>query len=232
MKKYLAQIYTNARLMNDELVSETLRRFGPFESLLDVGCWDGVLTLNYAKAAGAKKIYGIEVVKEKSDEAEKRGIKCFSLKADQDIWPFKDGSLDCVVSNQVIEHLSDVDHFLGEASRVLRKGGVLVTSTNNLASWHNIFALFFGWAPFDLTNSSKVTLGIGNPVAVHRAEKTEISSWTHKCIYTPRWLFEWQEQFGLSKLNHFGSGFYPLPASVGNIFKNHAAFMIIATIKK
>lgn len=232
LKGYLARMYDDAHRVNDKYVLETLKQAGPFESLLDVGCWDGVLTLDYAKAAKVKRIYGIEVVKEKSVEAEKKGIVCYALKADQDRWPFEDGSIDCVVSNQVIEHLSDVDHFFSEAARVLRKGGVLVTSTNNLASWHNIFPLFFGWAPFDLTNSSKVSAGIGNPMAVHRGEKTELSTWTHKCVYTPRWLFEWQKLFGLSRRSFFGSGFYPLPPRVGNIFKNHAAFMIIATVKR
>lgn len=232
LKKFLSKMYDDARKVNDKYVLQTLKQVGPFESLLDVGCWDGVLTLQYAKAAKARRIHGIEIVKEKSIEAEKKGISCSSLKADQDRWPFEDGTIDCVVSNQVIEHLSDVDHFFSEASRVLRKGGVLVTSTNNLSSWHNILPLFFGWTPFDLTNSSKISAGIGNPIAVHRGEQTEIASWTHKCVYTPKWLFEWQMLFGLSRLSSYGSGFYPFPARVGNIFKNHAAFMIIATMKR
>jgi hypothetical protein len=83
----------------------------------------------------------------------------------------------------------------------------------------------------DLTNSSTLAKGIGNPMAVHGGEKVELATWTHKCIYTPRWLFEWQKLYGLIQTNRMATGFYPFPASWGNIFKNHAAFMIITTKK-
>ena len=232
MKKIFANMYGDARHLNDDLILKTLHDLGPFDSLLDVGCWNGELTEKYAKAANAKRVLGIEVVDKKAGEARKKGVICHSCQADRDVWPYENESIDCVVSNQVIEHLSDVDHFFKEASRVLRKNGVLITSTNNLASWHNIGALFFGWAPFDLTNSTKISAGIGNPLSVHRGENIEHASWTHKCIYTPRWLFEWQNLYGLKKVSHHGAGFYPLPARIGNIFKNHAAFMVIATRKK
>lgn len=232
MKEKLVKMYGNAMIFNDHLVSESIKMNGPFESILDVGCWDGEKTIDYARACGAKNVYGIEIVKDMSDKARENGIKCSSLKADQDIWPFQNESIDCVVTNQVIEHLSDLDHFFSEASRVLKKGGFLITSTNNLASWHNIFSLFFAWTPFDLTNSSKISSGIGNPLAVHRGEECKRTTWTHKCIYTPRWLFEWQSLYGLRKISHMGSGFYPFPASWGNFFKNHAAFMIITTQKR
>jgi len=154
-EKMLAGMYENARRLNDSYVSRSIEKHGPRAVLLDVGCWDGVLTADYAKAAKAQKILGIEVVKEASDKAVQRGIECHALRADVDPWPFQNESIDCVVSNQVVEHLSDLDHYFSEASRVLKKGGILVTSTNNLASWHNIGALFWGWAPFDLTNSSR-----------------------------------------------------------------------------
>ncbi len=231
MKKFLAGMYERARLLNDDYVSKSIKVNGEIDSILDVGCWNGELTMYYAQAGNAKKIYGIEVVKEMSDKATEKGIQCYALRADQDIWPFNDNSIDCVVSNQVVEHLSDLDHYFKEAARVLKPGGILVTSTNNLGSWHNIFALLWGWAPFDLTNSSKITAGIGNPLSVHRSEKVELSTWTHKCIYTPRWLFEWQKLYGLKFSNQMATGFYPFPASWGNIFKNHAAFMIITTKK-
>jgi SAM-dependent methyltransferase len=231
MKNFLAKMYINAREQNDRYLIGSIKRFGPFKTLLDIGCWDGELTMKYALAASAKEVLGMEVVKEMAEKAEQKGIKCVSLRADQDTWPFEDNSLDCIVSNQVIEHLSYLDHFFSESTRTLKKGGVIITSTNNLSSWHNIFALLFGWAPFDLSNSSSIAAGIGNPLSVHRGEKSGPPSWTHKCIYTPRWLFEWQQLYGLQKLSHMGAGFYPLTASMGNVFKNHAAFMIIATKK-
>ena len=82
--------------------------------------------------------------------------------------PYDDESFDVVCSNQVIEHLARTDNFVSEILRVLRPGGYAVTSTENLASWHNIAALALGWQPFSLSNVSKV-LGLGNPLAIYRS---------------------------------------------------------------
>lgn len=43
--------------------------------------------------------------------------------------PFDDACFDVVLSFQVIEHVEDVDRYLGEAHRVLRPGGTLVVIT-------------------------------------------------------------------------------------------------------
>jgi SAM-dependent methyltransferase len=40
-----------------------------------------------------------------------------------DPWPFASGSVDIVVSNQVLEHVADHEHFFAETARVLRDGG-------------------------------------------------------------------------------------------------------------
>ena len=41
-------------------------------------------------------------------------------------WPYKDDFFDVIVSNQVCEHVEDLDQFLGEVSRTLRPGGIAV----------------------------------------------------------------------------------------------------------
>jgi SAM-dependent methyltransferase len=41
-----------------------------------------------------------------------------------DRWPYEDGSFDLVVSNHVIEHVSDLDFVFSEIRRVLKDGGV------------------------------------------------------------------------------------------------------------
>jgi SAM-dependent methyltransferase len=173
------------------------------------------------------------VVAAKALEAQSRGIATFSVRADSAPWPVESASLDCVVSNQVIEHLSDVDHFLAEATRCLRPGGVLVTSTNNLSSWHNVASVFMGWAPFDLTNSSRKANGIGNPLALHKGEALEQgASWCHKCVYTERWLNEWFELYGLDPVRTYGAGYYPLPGAVGRVLRRHCAFITLVSRKR
>lgn len=41
-------------------------------------------------------------------------------------WPVDDAAFDVAVSNQVLEHVTDLDHFMAELSRVLRPGGVSI----------------------------------------------------------------------------------------------------------
>jgi SAM-dependent methyltransferase len=43
-----------------------------------------------------------------------------------DPWPFDNESMDVVLSNQVLEHVFDYDHFFHELSRVLRPGGTSI----------------------------------------------------------------------------------------------------------
>jgi len=73
-------------------------------SLLDVGCGDGRLTLEFAEASGATELYGIEYVDELRKQAEERGIRCSS----EDLngrWGYDDASFDLILSSQNIEHL-------------------------------------------------------------------------------------------------------------------------------
>src|SRR5581483_7858547 len=47
-----------------------------------------------------------------------------------------DGSADGVVSFQVLEHVADLDWYLGECRRVLRPGGWLLLSTHGVWLYH------------------------------------------------------------------------------------------------
>jgi SAM-dependent methyltransferase len=46
------------------------------------------------------------------------------LLTSRDPWPFADGSIQVVLSNQVLEHVADHRHFLAETHRVLADGGL------------------------------------------------------------------------------------------------------------
>jgi SAM-dependent methyltransferase len=233
LKKALNAMYAGAMALNDRNVCDSLTENGPFDRILDVGCWDGEKTMKYAKAAGALHVDGIEIVPAMAEAATRKGIRTIAIRADVDSWPYPDATFPCVISNQVIEHLSDVDRFIGEAARVLKPGGVLVTSTNNLSSWHNIVSLAFGWAPFDLTNSSALAVGIGNPLALHKGEPpANGASWCHKCVFTSRWLEDWFSLYGLERVSTLGAGYYPFPSRLGRLLPTHSAFITVVARKR
>lgn len=43
-------------------------------------------------------------------------------------WPLADASFDTVLCTQVLEHVADLDHVMGEIARVLKPGGALIVS--------------------------------------------------------------------------------------------------------
>jgi glycosyltransferase involved in cell wall biosynthesis/predicted SAM-dependent methyltransferase len=60
--------------------------------------------------------------------------------------PFKDGSFDCVMSSQVIEHIRYDESIFSEMNRVLRAGGTLILGTPDYATigWRTIEPIY-GW---------------------------------------------------------------------------------------
>lgn len=59
-------------------------------------------------------------------------------------------SADVLFLCEVIEHLYNPDLVVLECRRVLRKGGSLIITTPNLASWFNRILQFFGYFPLNL----------------------------------------------------------------------------------
>ena len=116
-------------------------------TLLDVGCWDGGTTIEYSRAAGGARAYGIEVFQDPASQAAGRGISVAVMDLERDRFPWADQSIDLVVCNQVFEHLKNVWLPMSEIARVLCAGGHLVFSVPNLASLHNRALLAFGRQP-------------------------------------------------------------------------------------
>lgn len=58
-------------------------------------------------------------------------------------FPLADGWADCIVANQVIEHVYNPFHFAREAYRSLRPGGRLVVTTPNIRYLKNIWWIVF-----------------------------------------------------------------------------------------
>ena len=142
--------------------------------------------------------------------------------------PFEDGTFDAVVSNQVIEHVFDTDHFVAESHRVLKPGGLLVASTENLASWHNVAALALGWQPFSLSNVTRMRAGIGNPLAIHRADPAgPPRSLQHFRVFSYRRLRELVETHRFNDVSIRGAGYFPLRTSLGRLDPRHAAFVTV-----
>jgi SAM-dependent methyltransferase len=200
-------------------------------SLLDCGCDDGTWTVKLGERVGNASLSGIEIVEQRRLRAKERGIDARPGDLN-DKFPFPDEAFDIVHANQVIEHLADTDNFIRETYRVLKPGGYTVICTENLASWHNIFALLLGWQPFSLSNVSERVFQIGNPLAIHSGEPgVNPKSWQHVRVFAYQGLLDIFAAHGFSVESCRGSGYYLLPSRCGRVDPRHAAFLTMRVRK-
>ena len=198
--------------------------------LLDVGCDDGAWTEELRRKLGVPEtqVHGLEIVETRARLARARGFDVRTGDLDES-WPFEDASFDVVHANQVIEHVTRLDHFVVETRRTLRPDGRAIVCTENLASWHNVFALGLGYQPFSLTNIS--THGpVGNPLALHADESERLpESWQHVHLLSLTALRDLFLAHGFAVESLWGSGYHPfwgrVAARLAALSPRHAHFI-------
>lgn len=186
LKKYLGQIYEQGYEQNkDELLN--ILEEDRNAKILDIGCHDGSFSKRVIDKVRSDKVFGIELVKDSASKAHKRGVDVVIADADRN-FPFEDGVFDLVISNQVIEHLDNTDLFIREIYRVLKDGGICITSTMNLSSFHNIFSLILGYQPHSTHISDEIV--IGNPLNPEYKQVLNPPRRQHRRVFTIRSLKE------------------------------------------
>jgi SAM-dependent methyltransferase len=105
--------------------------------VLDYGCGRGeIVRLLRAKELES---FGCDVFYEGADYLELKNDPLFGtaiLKMNDGKIPFEDDYFDFIVSNQVIEHVEDLDATLAEFKRVLKQGGQILTIFPDKSSWY------------------------------------------------------------------------------------------------
>jgi 2-polyprenyl-3-methyl-5-hydroxy-6-metoxy-1,4-benzoquinol methylase len=91
--------------------------------LLDVGCNSGVLVEKLQRRG--YDAWGTDISKEAIDAGKLRGVRNLMI-AEGDRQPFEDGTFDCVLALDVIEHIEKDGDALIEFRRLLKPGGLLV----------------------------------------------------------------------------------------------------------
>lgn len=102
----------------------------PGQSLLDVGCGPGNLTVDLAARVAPGRVVGVDrseaVLELAREEAARAGATDVTFTAgDAYALPFEDGSFDVVHAHQLLQHLGDPVAALREMRRVARPGGVV-----------------------------------------------------------------------------------------------------------
>lgn len=114
----------------------------PGDTIIDIGCGNGLLTAELARAVGPTgKIIGVDPSKDMLEAAKDRcqGYENVEFaEGAADNLPISDGIADKAVSVQVFEYIEDIGSALDDAMRCLKPGGRLVISDLHFGSfiWH------------------------------------------------------------------------------------------------
>lgn len=112
--------------------------------ILDIGCWDGTYAALYKKKTNL--VYAIESSMSAYKKALTKGIivkHADFMKSN----PFGNKKFDIIVAGEVIEHVYDTDLFLKKIHKILKKDGILLLTTPNVASLPRRILLLLGINP-------------------------------------------------------------------------------------
>lgn len=130
------------------------------DTILDLGCGFGGFAAALGNVFDAERTVGIDKNEERRSVAEGRGLQTYNLDIENEQLPFKDNSVDLVLSFGLFEHFTCYDHALKEISRVLREDGWFWIGVPNLSGWTNRLALLFGYQPRNIEITSSYPVGI------------------------------------------------------------------------
>ncbi len=150
---------------------------------IDLGGRDGQLAARISSVVGSEEVYCVDI----SDTHLARlptGIRGIRLDLGAEDLPFDDDHFDLVSAVEVVEHLVNGDNLIRNSYRVLKRGGHLILSTPNLASWMNRLLLPMGYQPVHMEPS--LEFAVGSLLGVRRKERP----FGHVKLFTPRALLE------------------------------------------
>jgi 2-polyprenyl-3-methyl-5-hydroxy-6-metoxy-1,4-benzoquinol methylase len=112
------------KLMNgfESTLEELWRKAAP-ESILDVGCGEGVLTAQWADQLGSRRIVGIDLddPKLKAEWAKRQRANLEYRVEDATHLSFADGEFDMATAIEVLEHVPDPERTVSEMARVAKR---------------------------------------------------------------------------------------------------------------
>jgi SAM-dependent methyltransferase len=130
----------------------------PVEMLLKTDLFDEAVNdgLSPLLNSLAKKVFYVDFALEVHEMAKNRYSRLRTIGADVRHLPFRNGAFDGIVSNSTLDHFESLDDLsvsLLELFRVLRPGGNMILTLDNLT---NPIILLRNWLPFPLLKRLKI----------------------------------------------------------------------------
>ena len=127
-------------------IAEVIARLRP-RRLLDVGCGSGYLAKLLKAQVPGLVVNGVDISSQALDRARAHVDQVWQVDLDKSDLPASAGQYELVTCVEVLEHLYDPDHALGEIARVLASNGRAVVTVPNLAYWRYRLDLLRGRVP-------------------------------------------------------------------------------------
>ncbi|WP_170425290.1 methyltransferase domain-containing protein [Ruegeria arenilitoris] len=131
--------YEGADLTRRRQASFDALKPSPGDTIIDIGCGNGLLTAELARAVGSTgKIIGVDPSKDMLKAGRNRCQGHQNVEFAEGLannLPVSDGAADKAVSVQVFEYIDDVESALDDAMRCLKPGGRLVISDLHFGSF-------------------------------------------------------------------------------------------------
>lgn len=126
------QYFSQPRPEMDRFVPATAKH------VLDVGCGEGTFGSRLKEKLGAE-VWGVELIPSIADIAQRRLDRVLCGDIMQQLEQIPDQYFDCVIFNDVIEHLIDPYRLLVAVKQKLTRGGIVVCSIPNIRYFRNLF---------------------------------------------------------------------------------------------
>lgn len=152
-----AEYYTSVEEV--DRIEIILQMLGRDKKVLDLGCYNGHILRRMVEQGN--RVTGVDASDKLIRKLNTKGydVRLHNL---ENKLPFKTASYDAVFAGEIIEHLVDTELFLSEIHRVLRKNGLLILTTPNVASLDRRFMLLFNKNPFFEASLSYPRNGAGH----------------------------------------------------------------------
>jgi 2-polyprenyl-3-methyl-5-hydroxy-6-metoxy-1,4-benzoquinol methylase len=113
----------------------------PSKTVLDVGCGEGLFGHTLQQMSPGREVWGIEIDAAAAVQARANIDRVLVGDVQSVLGELPDGHFDCVVFNDVLEHLVDPEAVLTEIKRHLAPGGSVVCSIPNVRYFPVLFRL-------------------------------------------------------------------------------------------
>ena len=126
-------------------------------SLLDVGCGGGLLSEPMCRLGA--KVTGIDASKKNINVAKihaiKSNLKIKYIKTSPE--KLKSSKFDVILNMEIVEHVSDLNHFIKSCTKLLKKNGIMFVATINRTLKSYLFAIvgaeyILRWLPIGTHN--------------------------------------------------------------------------------